>query len=123
VSEQAEAFRALAGEQSEQYRFSRDRDRGYPRQTQLPVPAENPGDASIKLGLVPYHGIAPQLNSLQKRSNRVSAEIIGRTRGRGTTGQPLAVRWIMVRMVTATCGNTKDRVIAPGYPAMFGPKS
>jgi hypothetical protein len=47
----------------------------------------------------------------------------GHHRGRGTRGQPLAVRWIMVRMVTATCGNTKDRVIAPDYPAMFGPKS
>ncbi|MEU7002242.1 hypothetical protein [Nonomuraea sp. NPDC046570] len=44
-------------------------------------------------------------------------------RGRGTRGQPLAVRWIMVWMVAATCGNTKDRGIAPDCPAMFGPKS
>jgi hypothetical protein len=29
----------------------------------------------------------------------------------------------MVRMVTATGENTKDRVIAPDHPAMFGPKS
>jgi hypothetical protein len=29
----------------------------------------------------------------------------------------------MVRIVTATCGNTKDRVVAADYPAMFGPKS
>ncbi|MFD1500597.1 M14 family zinc carboxypeptidase [Streptosporangium lutulentum] len=82
VSEQAETSRTLAGkqsEQSEQYRFFHDRDRGYPRQTQLPVPAANPADASIKLGLVPYHGIAPKLNSLQKLSKRVSAEIIARS--------------------------------------------
>ncbi|MEV1178850.1 M14 family zinc carboxypeptidase, partial [Nonomuraea sp. NPDC049784] len=53
-------------------------DVGYPRHTSLPVPAENPADASIKLGLVPYHGIAPRLNDLQ-RSDRVSAEVIGRS--------------------------------------------
>ncbi|MFD1547777.1 M14 family zinc carboxypeptidase [Nonomuraea guangzhouensis] len=56
-----------------------ERNRGYPRQNQLPIPAENPADASIKLGLVPYHGIAPRLNDLQQRSKRVSAEIIGRS--------------------------------------------
>ncbi|MEV6597820.1 M14 family zinc carboxypeptidase [Actinoplanes sp. NPDC051346] len=50
---------------------------GYPRQTELPLPPENPADKSIKLGLVPYHGIAPRLNALQEESDRVSAEIIG----------------------------------------------
>ncbi|MFG1943863.1 M14 family zinc carboxypeptidase [Nonomuraea sp. NPDC048826] len=54
-------------------------DRGYPRQTKLPVPAENPADAAIKLGLTPYHGIAAKLNDLQRRSDRVSAEITGRS--------------------------------------------
>jgi hypothetical protein len=48
---------------------------------------------------------------------------LDQARGRGTRGQPLAVRWIMVWMVTTTCGNTKDRVIAPDYAAMFGPKA
>ncbi|SEH02021.1 Zinc carboxypeptidase [Nonomuraea solani] len=52
-------------------------DQGYPRRTRLPVPPENPADASIKLGLVPYHGIAPRLNDLLGRGDRVSAEIIG----------------------------------------------
>ncbi|MGW0803986.1 M14 family zinc carboxypeptidase [Nonomuraea sp. NPDC002799] len=55
------------------------RDRGYPRRTELPLPVVNPADASIKLGLVPYHGIAPRLNDLQRRSDRVSAEIAGRS--------------------------------------------
>ncbi|HWS36735.1 MAG TPA: M14 family zinc carboxypeptidase [Actinoplanes sp.] len=55
--------------------------RGYPRQTALPVWPENTADRSIKLGLVPYHAIAPQLNALQKASDRVSAEIAGRSAG------------------------------------------
>jgi hypothetical protein len=54
-------------------------DRGYPRQTVLPVPAPNPDDASIKLGLLPYHEIAPRLNALQRRSDRVSVEIVGQS--------------------------------------------
>ncbi|MEU6721826.1 M14 family zinc carboxypeptidase [Nonomuraea sp. NPDC046802] len=55
------------------------RDRGYPRRTRLPEPAQNPADAAVKLGLVPYHGIAPKLNDLQRRGDRVSAEISGRS--------------------------------------------
>ncbi|MFG1689386.1 M14 family zinc carboxypeptidase [Nonomuraea sp. NPDC049269] len=73
ADDSAETLRAPAEE------LFHERDRGYPRQNQLPIPAENPADASIKLGLVPYHGIAPRLNDLQKRSKRVSAEIIGRS--------------------------------------------
>ncbi|GAA3556782.1 M14 family zinc carboxypeptidase [Nonomuraea rosea] len=70
--------RAPADQQADQP-YGVSRDRGYPRRTELPVPAENPADASIKLGLVPYHGIAPRLNDLQRRSNRVSAELTGRS--------------------------------------------
>ncbi|GAB7037537.1 MULTISPECIES: M14 family zinc carboxypeptidase [Catenuloplanes] len=55
------------------------RDGGYPRQTRLRVPPENPADKSIKLGLVPYHGIAPRLNALQAASDRVSVEVIGQS--------------------------------------------
>ncbi|SDK62157.1 M14 family zinc carboxypeptidase [Nonomuraea jiangxiensis] len=79
VSEQAQTLRAVTP--GEQAVYGHSRDRGYPRQTRLPVPAENPADAAIKLGLTPYHGIAPKLNELQKRSNRVSAEIIGSSAG------------------------------------------
>jgi hypothetical protein len=62
----------------QQGRFSqRGLDRAYPRQQVLAVPTENPDDRSIKLGLVPYHGLAPALNALQARSNRVSVEVIG----------------------------------------------
>jgi len=52
---------------------------GYPRRTELRVYPENPADKSIKLGLAPYHSLAPRLNALQQRSNRVSVEIAGQT--------------------------------------------
>ncbi|MEU1280102.1 M14 family zinc carboxypeptidase [Streptomyces sp. NPDC005805] len=54
---------------------------GYPRRTVLAAPPENPADRSIKLGLVPYHGIAPRLNALQKLGDRVSVEVAGRSAG------------------------------------------
>jgi hypothetical protein len=53
--------------------------RGYPRQQRLRVYRENPADRSIKLGLIPYHAIAPRLNALQAASDRVSAEVVGRS--------------------------------------------
>lgn len=49
----------------------------YPRQTELPEPPEDPDDASVKLDLIPYHGLAPALNELQQTSDRVSVEVIG----------------------------------------------
>ncbi len=52
---------------------------GYPRQTELRVYPENPADRSIRLGLIPYHAIAPKLNALQAASDRVSAEVVGQS--------------------------------------------
>ena len=52
---------------------------GYPRQHDLVEPMADPGDASLRLGLTAYHEIAPTLNDLQLRSERVSAEVIGQT--------------------------------------------
>ncbi|MFI6942932.1 M14 family zinc carboxypeptidase [Streptomyces sp. NPDC050418] len=57
------------------------RTAGYPRERELPEVPENPADKSIKLGLTPYHGIAPKLNALQKLGDRVSVEIAGRSAG------------------------------------------
>ncbi|MEU4162382.1 M14 family zinc carboxypeptidase [Actinoplanes sp. NPDC026670] len=57
------------------------RRKGFPRQNELPVWPVNPDDRSIKLGLIPYHLIAPKLNALQKASDRVSAEIVGKSAG------------------------------------------
>ncbi|MEO3973285.1 M14 family zinc carboxypeptidase [Streptomyces sp. CAU 1734] len=51
----------------------------FPRRTALKVPPVNTADKSIKLGLVPYHSLAPRLNALQKVSDRVSVEIAGRS--------------------------------------------
>ncbi|MFF0444998.1 M14 family zinc carboxypeptidase [Streptomyces sp. NPDC004609] len=52
---------------------------GYPRRTVLDAPAENPADKSIKLGLAPYHSIAPRLNELQRLGDRVSVEVAGQS--------------------------------------------
>ncbi|SFB26810.1 Zinc carboxypeptidase [Amycolatopsis marina] len=50
---------------------------GYPRRTTLREFPEDPSDKAIKLGLVPYHALAPALNELQARSDRVSVEVVG----------------------------------------------
>ncbi|TQK44301.1 zinc carboxypeptidase [Streptomyces sp. SLBN-118] len=54
---------------------------GYPRRTVLDVPPVNSADKSIKLGLAPYHALAPRLNALQKLGDRVSVEVAGRSAG------------------------------------------
>jgi hypothetical protein len=56
-------------------------DRGYPRRRTLSPDPENPGDRSLKLGLTPYHAIAPKLNALQRLGDRVSVEVTGRSAG------------------------------------------
>ncbi|MEU6913640.1 M14 family zinc carboxypeptidase [Streptomyces olindensis] len=55
--------------------------RGYPRRQTLSPDPVNPGDKSLKLGLTPYHGIAPKLNALQRLGDRVSVEVTGRSAG------------------------------------------
>lgn len=56
-----------------------DRYQGYPRKTTLRTYPENSADKSIKLGLAPYHSLAPRLNALQQQSNRVSVEVVGQS--------------------------------------------
>lgn len=55
--------------------------RGYPREQVLAPDPENPADKSVKLGLIPYHAIAPKLNALQRLGDRVSVEVAGRSAG------------------------------------------
>ncbi|PTH88732.1 peptidase M28 [Streptomyces sp. A244] len=55
--------------------------RGYPRRQILSPDAHNSGDKSLKLGLTPYHAIAPKLNALQRLGDRVSVEVTGRSAG------------------------------------------
>ncbi len=54
---------------------------GYPRQNVLPVWPDNPADASIPIGVIPYDEIAPKLNALQAASDRVSARVAGKSSG------------------------------------------
>ncbi|MFE9438124.1 M14 family zinc carboxypeptidase [Streptomyces sp. NPDC006602] len=58
-----------------------DTGRGYPREQVLAPDPENPADKSIKLGLTPYHAIAPKLNAIQKLGDRVSVEVAGVSAG------------------------------------------
>ncbi|WAU79862.1 M14 family zinc carboxypeptidase [Streptomyces sp. Qhu-G9] len=59
----------------------REGSRGYPREQVLAPDPENPVDKSLKLGLTPYHAIAPKLNALQRLGDRVSVEVAGRSAG------------------------------------------
>ncbi|WP_433547814.1 M14 family zinc carboxypeptidase [Streptomyces sp. CA-294286] len=54
---------------------------GFPRHTRLKEPAHDSADKSIKLGLTPYHAIAPKLNRLQQQSDRISVELAGKSAG------------------------------------------
>ncbi|MFC3893725.1 M14 family zinc carboxypeptidase [Lentzea rhizosphaerae] len=56
-----------------------DRYQGYPRRTALRTYPENPADKTIKLNLAPYHSLAPKLNALQQKSNRISVEVVGQS--------------------------------------------
>ncbi|MEU1130472.1 M14 family zinc carboxypeptidase [Streptomyces sp. NPDC005900] len=103
-----------------------DRGRGYPRERRLARPPVNPADKSIKLGLVPYHGIAPRLNELQRIGDRVSVEIAGRSAG----GHPLYLVTVTApesaretarqermreRIENAPAAAAKDEAIKAGY--------
>ena len=68
---EAETVRTTAG----------DATAGYPRQNVLPVWPDDPDDASIPIGVIPYDEIAPKLNALQQVSDRVSARVAGRSSG------------------------------------------
>ncbi|MBK1786411.1 peptidase M28 [Prauserella sp. ASG 168] len=71
---------------------------GYPRRTELRVFPTDAGDKAVKLGLLPYHDLAPALNDLQARSDRVSAEVIGQS----TLGRDLY-------LVTVTAPETPEQ--------------
>lgn len=58
-----------------------DPDRAYPRRRLLSPDPTNTADKSLKLGLTPYHALAPRLNSLQRLGDRVSVEVAGVSAG------------------------------------------
>uniref|UniRef100_UPI0005BC99F5 M14 family zinc carboxypeptidase n=1 Tax=Streptomyces xylophagus TaxID=285514 RepID=UPI0005BC99F5 len=53
----------------------------YPRRQLLSPDPTNTADKSLKLGLTPYHALAPRLNSLQRLGDRVSVEVAGVSAG------------------------------------------
>ncbi|GIF78222.1 M14 family zinc carboxypeptidase [Asanoa siamensis] len=55
--------------------------KGFPQRSTLPVWPDNPADASIPIGVIPYDEIAPKLNALQTASDRVSARVAGKSSG------------------------------------------
>ncbi|SER88494.1 Zinc carboxypeptidase [Streptomyces sp. yr375] len=83
---QSAALRALAPPSTAETRATGETvgtgaARGYPRRQTLAPDPENPADKSLKLGLTPYHALAPKLNALQALGDRVSVEVTGRSAG------------------------------------------
>lgn len=78
---QSAADRALGASDSPGPGSGRGTERGYPREQRLTPPPADPDDKSMKLGLAPYHSIAPKLNDIQGIGDRVSVEIAGRSAG------------------------------------------
>ncbi|MFI9172929.1 M14 family zinc carboxypeptidase [Streptomyces lincolnensis] len=77
-SPESTADRALAAPERP---ATSDPGRGYPREQVLAPDPVNAADKSIRLGLTPYHAIAPKLNDLQRLGDRVSVEVAGRSAG------------------------------------------
>ncbi|MBF4462971.1 MULTISPECIES: M14 family zinc carboxypeptidase [unclassified Rathayibacter] len=51
----------------------------YPLQVPLTEVPVDPSDASLVRGVTPYDAIAPQLNALTERSDRVSTQVVGKS--------------------------------------------
>ncbi|MEI5583888.1 MULTISPECIES: M14 family zinc carboxypeptidase [unclassified Agromyces] len=49
----------------------------YPYQPELEVVPDDPTDASINRGVIPYDEIAPKLNELMEVSDRISVQVVG----------------------------------------------
>ncbi|HVM27667.1 MAG TPA: M14 family zinc carboxypeptidase, partial [Mycobacteriales bacterium] len=105
-------------------------DLAYPRQTVLSEPPVNNADASLKLGLVAFHELAPRLNALQAESDRVSVEVIGQSvQGRDlylvtvtapeTNGQARRQEQIRQRIEENPGAAAKDASIVRDYKAPF----
>ncbi|WP_406267482.1 M14 family zinc carboxypeptidase [Streptomyces sp. NBC_00191] len=99
---------------------------GYPRRTVLDVPPVNPADKSIKLGLAPYHSLAPRLNALQKLGDRVSVEVSGHSAGGHelylvtvtapeSSGQAREQERMRERIENSPAAAAKDRRIKASY--------
>lgn len=105
-----------------------DTTRGYPREQVLTPDPVNPADKSVKLGLTPYHAIAPRLNALQRLGDRVSVEVAGRSAGGHrlylvtvtapeTTAQTRAQERMRELIENAPASAAKSGEIKAGYKA------
>ncbi|MDI5910792.1 M14 family zinc carboxypeptidase, partial [Streptomyces sp. 12257] len=105
-----------------------DTTRGYPREQVLTPDPVNPADKSVKLGLTPYHAIAPRLNALQRLGDRVSVEVAGRSAGGHrlylvtvtapeTTAQARAQERMRELIENAPASAAKSGEIKAGYKA------
>ncbi|MER7563063.1 M14 family zinc carboxypeptidase [Streptomyces sp. NPDC097941] len=105
-----------------------DTTRGYPREQVLTPDPVDPSDRSVKLGLTPYHAIAPRLNALQRLGDRVSVEVAGRSAGGHrlylvtvtapeTTARARAQERMRELIENAPAAAAKSREIKAGYKA------
>ncbi|WP_329227444.1 M14 family zinc carboxypeptidase [Streptomyces canus] len=105
-----------------------DTTRGYPREQVLTPDPVNPADKSVKLGLTPYHAIAPRLNALQRLGDRVSVEVAGRSAGGHrlylvtvtapeTTARTRAQERMRELIENAPASAAKSKEIKAGYKA------
>ncbi|MFJ9152907.1 M14 family zinc carboxypeptidase [Streptomyces sp. NPDC102270] len=105
-----------------------DTTRGYPREQVLTPDPVDPADRSVKLGLTPYHAIAPRLNALQRLGDRVSVEVAGRSAGGHrlylvtvtapeTTARARAQERMRELIENAPAAAAKSREIKAGYKA------
>ncbi|MBE2319350.1 peptidase [Solirubrobacter sp. CPCC 204708] len=81
----------------------------WPQQNVLPVYPDNPNDASIPIGVIPYDEIAPKLNALQAASNRVSARVAGKSSG-GRDLYVVTVTWPETDAESAQQEAWKDKI-------------
>lgn len=70
----------------------------YPSQPLLPTVPDDPTDASIARGVMPYDEIAPFLNTLMAQSDRISAQVVGQS----TLGRD-------IHLVTLTAKESPDQ--------------
>lgn len=72
----------------------------YPAHTVLATPPDNPRDAALARGLMPYDEIAPSLNALMEKSDRVSVQVVGQS-GQGND----------IHLVTVTAPETAQQTL------------
>lgn len=76
----------------------------YPSQPLLPTVPDDPTDASIARGVTPYDEIAPFLNALMAKSDRISAQVVGQS----TLGRDIHLVTLTAKETTAQTAKQKQ---------------